>query len=79
MFCWGKNNDDQLGLVETEEEFVTQPRLVDETSFPLENVKYLSCGWRHTAFLTKDNTVYTCGNNEYGQLGYEKEGRKPGE
>ncbi|XP_031558665.1 probable E3 ubiquitin-protein ligase HERC4 isoform X2 [Actinia tenebrosa] len=77
MFCWGKNNDDQLGLGETEEEIVTRPRSVGEASFSLENIKWLSCGWRHTAFLTKNNAVYTCGNNDYGQLGYEKEGCQP--
>jgi alpha-tubulin suppressor-like RCC1 family protein len=76
MFCWGKNNDGQLGLEETGEEFVTLPRVVDNKSWG--NVKWVSCGWRHTAFLTRDGSVYTCGSNEYGQLGCEKEGRRAG-
>jgi alpha-tubulin suppressor-like RCC1 family protein len=33
------------------------------------NVLTVSCGEHHTIVLTKDNKLYTCGNNQYGQLG----------
>lgn len=35
----------------------------------LKNVKKISCGDDHSAFLTYDNEVYVTGRNVYGQLG----------
>jgi alpha-tubulin suppressor-like RCC1 family protein len=32
-------------------------------------VKQISCGYYHTAILLTNGHVYTCGNNQYGQLG----------
>ena len=32
-------------------------------------MKKVSCGLHHTAFVTEEGNVYTCGNNENGQLG----------
>jgi hypothetical protein len=34
-----------------------------------ENVAKVSCGMFHTMVLTMDNELYSCGYNEYGQLG----------
>jgi alpha-tubulin suppressor-like RCC1 family protein len=28
-----------------------------------------SAGWKHTTFLDDQNRIYSCGNNENGQLG----------
>ena len=30
----------------------------------------VAAGYQHSAFLTSFGEVFTCGNNEYGQLGY---------
>ncbi|KAK3696531.1 hypothetical protein QZH41_015897 [Actinostola sp. cb2023] len=73
MFCWGKNSDGQLGLAGIHDKSVTRPLLVNKNNLPL----WLSCGWRHTAFLARDGTIKTCGSNEYGQLGKERGGRHP--
>lgn len=35
----------------------------------MKNVKDVACGSRHSAILLDDNTVWTTGNNKYGQLG----------
>lgn len=75
MFCWGKNCDGQLGLPDTNDNFVSRPRLSRKNYLP----SWVSCGWQHTAFLAKDGMIKTCGCNEYGQLGKEREGRNPGE
>ena len=34
-----------------------------------DNIEMVACGLKHTLFLTKDNQVYSVGNNECGQLG----------
>lgn len=35
-----------------------------------EPVAQLSCGWRHSAFVTVSGDVYTCGEGENGKLGH---------
>ena len=35
-----------------------------------ECVTSVACGWRHTAALTKFNTLYTWGHGAFGQLGH---------
>jgi alpha-tubulin suppressor-like RCC1 family protein len=32
-------------------------------------IRHISCGALHTFISTKNNDIYACGNNEYGQLG----------
>lgn len=34
-----------------------------------KQVRKVSCGLHHTAFVTGEGEIYTCGNNENGQLG----------
>ncbi|XP_048005793.1 RCC1 domain-containing protein 1-like [Leguminivora glycinivorella] len=40
------------------------------------NVKYISCGNLHSAIILDDNTVWTAGCNNYGQLGFAIETTK---
>lgn len=40
------------------------PTLIDK----LDNVTYVAAGYDHTAIIS-NNQLYTCGNNNYGQLG----------
>lgn len=35
------------------------------------------CGQYFTVFLLEDGKVYTCGNNDLGQLGHTKPNKKP--
>lgn len=76
MFCWGNVTDGQLGLGGIEEEQIFTPR--ELVAFRSQHVANLSCGVAHTLFVMKDGVVYSCGNNDYGQLGHEKTRRKPG-
>lgn len=32
----------------------------------------VACGENYTVAITYDGQVYSCGNNDYGQLGHEK-------
>ena len=79
MFCWGEASEGQLGLGGIEEEHVLSPRFADTAKLVPSKVKEIVCGWNHTAFLTVEGTVYTCGNNDFGQLGKDKSQTKPGE
>ncbi|XP_067850555.1 probable E3 ubiquitin-protein ligase HERC4 isoform X2 [Heptranchias perlo] len=65
VFSWGRNNHGQLGLNDTEDK--VNPCFVNELK--RLNVTYISCGSQHTAVLTKDGSVLTCGEGTSGQLG----------
>lgn len=32
----------------------------------------VACGENYTVAITRDGQVYSCGNNDYGQLGHER-------
>ncbi|XP_019887375.1 probable E3 ubiquitin-protein ligase HERC4 isoform X1 [Ooceraea biroi] len=70
MFGWGSTIHGELGLGGIEAENIFMPRAVEFTE--TENIEQISCGENHTVIVTKDGRVYSCGNNDYGQLGHEK-------
>lgn len=41
------------------------------------NVQSLACGPIHTLILMKNGRVYSCGNNDHGQLGHELPRKRP--
>lgn len=76
MLCWGNASFGQLGLGGIDDEIVLEPK--DCPFFKGKAACEVGCGLRHTAFLLRDGTVYTCGCNDLGQLGHEKSRKKPG-
>ncbi|KAI3382437.1 hypothetical protein SNEBB_003489 [Seison nebaliae] len=81
VYCWGSNSDYQLGLGGVEEMKIKQPTLNDFLA-NIMNVhsiilKSICCGSKHSMFLFDDGSVYTCGSNEYGQLGRDGPSSKP--
>ena len=77
MLCWGNTRHGQLGLGGIEDEFIATPTLnkyIDKTT----RVKQVACGYNHTLFLMTDGTVFSCGSNDFDQLGYEGSRKKPG-
>uniref|UniRef100_A0A1Q3F9S7 Putative hect e3 ubiquitin ligase n=1 Tax=Culex tarsalis TaxID=7177 RepID=A0A1Q3F9S7_CULTA len=69
LYCWGSTVHGELGLGGIEEEQVMTPREMDWSQ--AANVQQAACGGSHTLLLTKDGKLYTCGNNDHGQLGHD--------
>ncbi|XP_053317578.1 probable E3 ubiquitin-protein ligase HERC6 [Spea bombifrons] len=67
VFVWGRNNAGQLGFKADSSKAIFKPHAVN--SLRNLGVVYISCGDEHTAVLTKDGSVYTFGDDTYGQLG----------
>ena len=67
-YTWGRGTHGRLGLGHCRGLFV--PRYMPEFYDKVINVVQVSAGRKHTGFLTKDGDVYTCGSNEFGQLGF---------
>ncbi|XP_063075951.1 probable E3 ubiquitin-protein ligase HERC4 [Engraulis encrasicolus] len=66
VFGWGKNTTGQLGLGNKND----IPEPVQVTSLNCKKTVHIACGEEHTAILTKDGLVFTCGSGRYGQLGH---------
>lgn len=67
LYTWGLNNCGQSGLGHTQTP-ITKPTRVD---LPLDlTVRHIVGGTGHTALLTTDGRIYTCGDGLYGKLGY---------
>ncbi|XP_053977184.1 probable E3 ubiquitin-protein ligase HERC4 isoform X1 [Hylaeus volcanicus] len=73
MFCWGSSIHGELGLGGIEDENILIPREVDFKK--ATDVQHIACGENYTIVITHDGQIYSCGNNDYGQLGHAK-GRK---
>ncbi|XP_043466153.1 probable E3 ubiquitin-protein ligase HERC4 isoform X1 [Leptopilina heterotoma] len=74
MFCWGSTVHGELGLGGIEEENILSPRAVDFIKAP--EVEQIACGENYTIVITRDGQIYSCGNNDSGQLGHEKDWQK---
>ncbi|KAK7079242.1 putative E3 ubiquitin-protein ligase herc4, partial [Halocaridina rubra] len=75
MYCWGSTSNGELGMGAPEVEQLILPTFMDFSKS--WNIKQVASGLTHTLFLTEEGIVYSCGNNEGGQLGHNKITRKP--
>lgn len=41
------------------------------------DVKYVACGPNHTLLLNNSGQLYSCGSNDFGQLGHERPRKRP--
>lgn len=76
MLCWGSAKNGQLGLGGIEEELIPTPvhaKHFDKAS----KLKQIACGYNHTLFLLENGLVYSCGNNDFEQLGHEGARTRP--
>ncbi|KAL8008320.1 putative vacuolar protein sorting-associated protein [Plasmopara halstedii] len=65
LFMFGMNDCGQLGLDHTQHQ--STPQLV--TSLVGTEILMVACGLYHTIICTVAGALYTCGKNDYGQLG----------
>ncbi|XP_060525182.1 probable E3 ubiquitin-protein ligase HERC4 isoform X2 [Cylas formicarius] len=75
MYAWGSTIHGELGLGGIEEEHILTPRLHDWCL--ADTVIDAALGDNHTLFLTKEGKLYSCGNNDYGQLGHDQPRKRP--
>ncbi|KAJ8262179.1 hypothetical protein GJAV_G00163400 [Gymnothorax javanicus] len=66
VYAWGRNNKGQLGVGDKEDRYV--PSILK--SLNLKGTVFISCGYEHTAALSKGGVMFTFGSGEYGQLGH---------
>ncbi|XP_053991781.1 uncharacterized protein LOC128883446 [Hylaeus volcanicus] len=65
LFMWGCNSMGQLGLGDCHDREI--PTQVTHFLVPVISI---SCGYSHTAVITKTNSLWCWGSNTYGQVGY---------
>ena len=66
VYSWGNQNSGSLGLGDYSNRGV--PTLIS-TNIGTLTISKIKCGDYHSAFLTNDGKVYSCGSNGSGQLG----------
>ncbi|KAF6770218.1 hypothetical protein AHF37_11092 [Paragonimus kellicotti] len=67
LYGWGACEDNQFGSRNEGCEYVMSPQKIDVGI--CGNIVSISCGYKHTLILNADGEVFSCGGNEYGQLG----------
>ncbi|XP_057653179.1 probable E3 ubiquitin-protein ligase HERC4 isoform X1 [Diorhabda carinulata] len=75
MYGWGSTINGELGLGGVEEEHILAPTNLDW--YLANTVVKAALGNYHTLLLTKDGKVYSCGSNDYGQLGHNQTRKRP--
>ncbi|CAH0559582.1 unnamed protein product [Brassicogethes aeneus] len=75
MYAWGSTINGELGLGGIEDEHILTPRTLEWHL--AGTVIEAALGDNHTLFLTKEGKVYSCGNNDYGQLGHDQPRKRP--
>ena len=66
LFGWGRNDYGQLGLSKKEPMFTAPTRI---KSIPEKIITMVAAGHNHSLFLTELGEVFSCGFNEFGELG----------
>ena len=60
----GRNNCSQLGLGDT-----TDRTIFTQVTTNINNIKEIYCGAHHTLILKNDGSLWSCGRNDFGNLG----------
>ena len=72
IFGWGRNNHGELGRGDnSKKNEILKPQKIDFQT--KEKIKEICCGYHHTLVLSLNGLLYGWGDNQYGQLGLNKE------
>ncbi|XP_030046534.1 probable E3 ubiquitin-protein ligase HERC6 isoform X2 [Microcaecilia unicolor] len=77
VFGWGRNIAGQLGFNHVGQK-AGQFKPYSVAALQNLGAIYISCGDEHTAVLTRDGSVFTFGDNAYGQLGHSPTSQSAG-
>lgn len=77
MYAWGHGPNGELGLAASKDDAeAAVPRPQRVRRFGTRVVRDVVCGRQHTLVLLANGCVYSCGSNDFGQLGQDKSMRK---
>ena len=68
-YAFGRNDFGQLGVGDTDDK--SRPHRIH--ALDGQNIVSLACGQYHTVVSTKRGRIFSCGKNDYGQLGLRAE------
>lgn len=71
IYSWGSNKHGQLGQDGSQRKVFT-PAVIEEFRMLTEDIVQISCGARHSLFLSAAGEVISCGSNAQGQCGFDK-------
>lgn len=71
IYCMGSNSSGQLGLGTNVTEVQT-PNILPLDILESETISKISCGESHSAILTENGKIFTCGDGRHGKLGLEE-------
>ena len=67
LFSWGFDDSGRLGLNDTNNRLI--PTKIDSNLFDSKIIDFEACAY-HSILFTQNSSLYTCGNNDYAQLGF---------
>jgi alpha-tubulin suppressor-like RCC1 family protein len=71
VWAWGDNSNCQLGLDVTELKRAIPAKVEQDVSTPMDHVITIAASYEHMLALKSDGTVWSWGDNRYGQLGHD--------
>ncbi|GAU89958.1 hypothetical protein RvY_02448 [Ramazzottius varieornatus] len=81
LLAWGNSREGQLGFGSSEKYLIVEPEEVKAFQNQEINVRDVAAGRSHSLFVSADGGLWSCGTNDYSQLGRTIESgslRKPG-
>jgi len=75
VYACGENSEGQCGIGKRHPQ-ANVPLKVDTSE--IGPIKMVSCGEKHSLFVSEDGTLHSCGNPEFGVLGHGTEGKELG-